>query len=98
MKNAGMGSSPENPLPRDELRGGLEDVRCRTLLLVQPLSRDMVDRQHSALMSPIAWDLGHIAAFEDLWLVCKLGETSSEQEIERAFDAFQTPRSRRGEL
>jgi len=49
-------------------------------------------------MSPIVWDLGHIAAFEDLWLVRKLGEASSEQEIDQAFDAFRTPRSRRGEL
>ena len=98
MKNGGNGSFRENPLTRDELRGGLEDVRSRTLLLVQPLSGELLDRQHSPLMSPIAWDLGHIAAFEDLWLVRKLGETSSEQEIERAFDAFQTPRSKRGEL
>ena len=49
-------------------------------------------------MSPISWDLGHIAAFEELWLVRSLGEVSSEQDIERAFDAFRTPRSRRGEL
>lgn len=49
-------------------------------------------------MSPIAWDLGHIAAFEDLWLVRRLGEVSSEKEIEQAFDAFRTPRARRGEL
>jgi len=92
------GSSRENPLTRDELRSGLEDVRSRTLLLVQPLSGEVLDRQHSPLMSPVAWDLGHIAAFEGLWLVRKLGEASSEQEIEQAFDAFQTPRSRRGEL
>lgn len=83
---------------RDELRRGLEEVRARTMLLVEPLSAALVHRQHSLLMSPIAWDLGHIAAFEDLWLVRKLGEAASEQEIEQAFDAFRTPRSRRGEL
>ena len=88
----------ECPVTRDELRSGLEDVRARTLLLVQPLSAALVSQQHSPLMSPVAWDLGHIAAFEDLWLVRKLGEASSEQEIERAFDAFRTPRSRRGEI
>lgn len=98
MTNGSAGSSRGNRLTREELSSGLEDVRSRTLLLVQPLSGELLDRQHSPLMSPIAWDLGHIAAFEDLWLVRKLGETSSEQEIEQAFDAFRTPRSRRCEL
>ncbi|MGW8282710.1 MAG: DinB family protein, partial [Gemmatimonadota bacterium] len=88
----------ECQVTRDELRRGLEDVRARTLLLVEPLSAALVHRQHSPLMSPVAWDLGHIAAFEDLWLVRKLGEAASEQEIEQAFDAFRTPRSRRGEI
>lgn len=98
MMNGWTGSSRGKRLTREELFSGLEEVRSRTLLLVQPLSGELLDRQHSPLMSPIAWDLGHIAAFEDLWLVRKLGETSSEQEIEQAFDAFRTPRSRRGEL
>jgi len=98
VTNGLTGSSRGNLPTRDELTGGLEDVRSRTLLLVHPLSGKVLDRQHSPLMSPIAWDLGHIAAFEDLWLVRKLGEASSEQEIEQAFDAFRTPRSRRGVL
>ncbi len=98
MTQERTGSSRGNRRTRDELRSGLEDVRSRTLLLVEPLSAEVLDRQHSPLMSPIAWDLGHIAAFEELWLVRKLGEASSEQEIEQAFDAFRTPRSRRGEL
>lgn len=86
------------PPNRDELRADLESVRARTLQLVEPLSHATLERQRSPLMSPIAWDLGHIAAFEDLWLVRRLGEVSSEKEIEQAFDAFRTPRARRGEL
>jgi len=86
------------PPSRDELRADLESVRERTLQLVDPLSRETLERQHSPLMSPIAWDLGHIAAFEDLWLVRRLGQVSSEAEIEQAFDAFRTPRAQRGEL
>jgi iron(II)-dependent oxidoreductase len=83
---------------RDDLKAELEAVRTRTLQLVEPLSHATLERQHSSLMSPIAWDLGHIAAFEDLWLVRRLGRVSSEQQIEEAFDAFRTPRARRGEL
>ncbi|MDQ5834776.1 MAG: DinB family protein, partial [Actinomycetota bacterium] len=29
-----------------------------------------MNRQHDPLMSPLVWDLGHLAAFEDLW-VCR---------------------------
>lgn len=83
---------------RAALKAGLEETRTRTLALVAPLTDELLERQHSPLMSPIAWDLGHIAAFEELWLVKRLGEVSSEKEIELAFDAFRTPRARRGEL
>ena len=37
-------------------------------LLVEQLSDDALNKVHDPLMSPIVWDLGHIATFEDLWL------------------------------
>jgi iron(II)-dependent oxidoreductase len=45
----------------------LAEARTRTLELVDPLSDEQLARQHSPLMSPIVWDLGHIANYEDLW-------------------------------
>ena len=47
----------------------LIDARERTLELVAPFSDADVETAHSALMSPLVWDLAHIAAYEDLWLV-----------------------------
>jgi iron(II)-dependent oxidoreductase len=49
--------------------GLLSEMRTRTLDLVAPLTDGQLMRQHSPLMSPIAWDLGHIAHFEALWLL-----------------------------
>jgi iron(II)-dependent oxidoreductase len=43
-------------------------VRTRTLELVAPLDELSLTRQWSPLMSPIAWDLGHIANFEEQWV------------------------------
>lgn len=80
------------------LAAALEDVRRRTLLLVEPLSEDALSSQHDPLMSPITWDLGHIGAFEALWLVERPGEVTTEAELEEAYDAFRTPRSARGGL
>ena len=52
-----------------ELAAVLSDVRARTELLIAPLSDDDLHVQHDPLMSPIVWDLGHIAGFEELWLL-----------------------------
>jgi iron(II)-dependent oxidoreductase len=43
-------------------------ARARTLELVAPLTEEQLTRQHSILMSPIVWDLGHIANFEEQWI------------------------------
>ena len=50
-------------------------------------------------MSPLVWDLGHIAAFEDLWLVHRFGgEPLLRDDLADVYDAFETPRAGRGEL
>ena len=48
------------------LAAALHEARDRTLLLLQPLSDEDLRAQHDPLMSPILWDLGHIAHFEEL--------------------------------
>ena len=50
----------------------MEAAREATLALVAPLGEADLERVHSPIMSPLAWDLGHIAAYEDLWLAHRL--------------------------
>jgi gamma-glutamyl hercynylcysteine S-oxide synthase len=77
----------------------LDAARQRTLRLVQGLQAADLERVHSTLMSPLAWDLGHIAAFEDLWIVHRYGgEPMRRPELGDVYDAFETPRADRGEL
>jgi gamma-glutamyl hercynylcysteine S-oxide synthase len=77
----------------------LEAARERTRELVAPLSDADVETAHSALMSPLVWDLGHIAAYEDLWLVHRHGgEPLLHPELAAMYDAFETPRAVRGDL
>ena len=47
--------------------------RERTLALVAISSEEELERVHSPIMSPLVWDLGHIAAYEDLWLAHRHG-------------------------
>src|ERR1700709_1295680 len=51
-----------------ELHGVMGEVRARTLKLVSHLDDAQLEAVHSSIMSPLAWDLGHVAAYEDLWL------------------------------
>ena len=74
-------------------------ARERTLALVASVSDADLERVHSTLMSPLVWDLGHIAAFEDLWLVHRFGgEPLLREELADVYDAFETPRAERGDL
>jgi len=77
----------------------LAEARERTLALVADLSDADVEAAHSALMSPLVWDLAHIAAYEDLWLVHRHGGGGLLQpELAAMYDAFETPRAVRGDL
>jgi gamma-glutamyl hercynylcysteine S-oxide synthase len=77
----------------------LREARERTLALVASVSEEDLVRVHSTLMSPLAWDLGHIAAFEDLWLVHRHGRRSMVRpDLVNVYDATETPRAHRGDL
>jgi gamma-glutamyl hercynylcysteine S-oxide synthase len=77
----------------------LSDTRSRTLALVAHLDDDALERVHSPLMSPLVWDLGHIAAFEDLWLAHRgAGLPLLRPDLAEVYDAFETPRAERGDL
>jgi iron(II)-dependent oxidoreductase len=74
-------------------------VRERTLALVAELDDEQLERVHSPIMSPLVWDLGHIAAYEDLWLAHRHGGLELlRPELAALYDAFETPRAVRGEI
>lgn len=85
-------------LPLRSLCDGLTEARERTLALVEPVCPEDLDRVHDTLMSPLAWDLGHIAAFEDLWVSRAGGLPPLRPELLDVYDAEETPRAERGEL
>jgi iron(II)-dependent oxidoreductase len=77
----------------------LAQARARTLALVAHLDDAQLERQFDPLMSPLVWDLAHIAAYEDLWLAHRLaGAPILHPELAARYDAFETPRAVRGEI
>jgi gamma-glutamyl hercynylcysteine S-oxide synthase len=83
---------------REDIVRRLEDVRARTLALIAPITEEDLRFQHDPLMSPILWDLGHIAHFEELWLVQQLGRPVKFGEMPGLYNPFEHPRRERGEL
>ncbi|HEY4304325.1 MAG TPA: ergothioneine biosynthesis protein EgtB [Gemmatimonadaceae bacterium] len=83
---------------REEIIARMTEARERTLALVETLSEDDVHRQHDVLMSPIIWDLGHIAHFEELWLVRNLEGPVEFGEMPGIYNPFEHPRRVRGQL
>jgi len=76
----------------------LEAARRRTLALLAPVPEPLLSRQHSELLSPLVWDLAHIANFEDLWLLRALGDEGVGARYDGLYDAFLHPRRTRGGL
>ena len=77
----------------------LSEARQCTLELVEPLDDAQLNRVYSPILSPLAWDLGHIANFEELWLVQAIADREPlHGELGRFYDAIENPRRTRGEL
>jgi gamma-glutamyl hercynylcysteine S-oxide synthase len=93
--------APRHPLPAapEEALAALETVREHTLALVGHLGDDQLSRVLSPIMSPLVWDMAHIAAYEDLWLAHRHGGLELlRPELAEMYDAFETPRAVRGEI
>lgn len=82
----------------ERLARELAETRERTFALVAPLSEADLSRQHDPLMSPVLWDLGHIAHFEELWLTRNLDGPIEFVEMPGLYNPFEHPRSTRGAL
>jgi len=83
---------------RSTIAARLAEARERTLLLVEGLSDEDLLRKHDPLMSPILWDLGHIAHFEELWLTQNLDGKIEFSEMPGIYNPFEHPRATRASL
>ena len=85
--------------PHRLIAGCLITARERTELLTGSVDEADLIRQHSPLMSPLVWDLAHIANQEELWLLREVGgREPMHPEIDPLYDAFEHPRAERPTL
>src|SRR6266567_3996585 len=84
---------------RDEIAARLISARARTHGLTDCVDEADLIRQHSPLMSPLVWDLAHVANQEELWLLRGVGGREPiHPEIDPLYDAFEHPRAKRPTL
>jgi gamma-glutamyl hercynylcysteine S-oxide synthase len=84
---------------RERIVTELTAARQRTALLTDSVDDADLVRQHSPLMSPLVWDLAHIANQEELWLLRVVGgREPMYPQIDPLYDAFEHPRAERPSL
>jgi len=84
---------------RERAAAELLAARERTTVLTSAVDEADLVKQHSPLMSPLVWDLAHIANQEELWLLRGVGGGDPmHPEIDRLYDAFEHPRAERPSL
>jgi gamma-glutamyl hercynylcysteine S-oxide synthase len=77
----------------------LETARARTLGMLAGLPEPELVRQHSALMSPLVWDVAHVANYEEQWLLRAVGGRAlTDSAFDAIYDAFRHPRRTRSQL
>ncbi|HET6698622.1 MAG TPA: ergothioneine biosynthesis protein EgtB [Nocardioidaceae bacterium] len=85
---------------REAVARALEAARHRSHALTD-LDEAELTRQHSALMSPLVWDLAHVGQQEELWLL-REGDPRRQgalaADVERLYDAFEHSRASRVDL
>jgi gamma-glutamyl hercynylcysteine S-oxide synthase len=84
---------------RADIAARLTAARARTAGLTDCVDEADLIRQHSPLMSPLVWDLAHIANQEELWLLREVGgRDPMHPEIDPLYNAFEHPRAQRPSL
>ncbi|HTZ42729.1 MAG TPA: ergothioneine biosynthesis protein EgtB [Jatrophihabitans sp.] len=84
---------------REHIARELARARARTGELTGAVDEEDLLRQHSPLMSPLAWDHAHIGNQEEIWLLRDVGgRTGVRTDIDEMYDAFRNARADRPAL
>jgi gamma-glutamyl hercynylcysteine S-oxide synthase len=90
---------PGPTITNDAIAAELERARRLTHELLEPLSDSDLCAQVSPLQSPLVWDYAHIAYFEELWLLRRIGgQAPMDERYDDLYDAFAHERAERAEL
>jgi iron(II)-dependent oxidoreductase len=76
-----------DPRGPDEIALALRDARARTLALVEDLSDQELSVPYLRIVNPVLWELGHVAWFQEKWLLRRDGRPSLASVADELFDS-----------
>ena len=83
----------------EDLAAALAHTRARTLAIANGFSDEDLVTVHEPTMGPAHWDLGHIAHFEEMWLVHGIESDEARARFaDDTWDAEKQPRPTRARL
>jgi len=69
-------ANKESRLTSAQMIEALTETRARTLELVDDLSEEQLIGPHLQIVNPLRWEIGHIAWFQEFWVLRHLGKQS----------------------
>ncbi len=88
-----------SPPSAETLAGMVKDARHRTLALVADLSDDQLMGPRLPTVNPLLWELGHLAWFQEKWVLRSGGrERSLREDSDFLYDSTAVPHDARWEL
>jgi iron(II)-dependent oxidoreductase len=86
-------------LSSSELIQLVTDARARTLELVQDLTDEQLMGPRLAIVNPLLWEIGHLAWFQEKWVLRHLGKKRPIREDgDRLYDSARVPHDTRWDL
>ena len=81
-----------------QLIAWLSEARQRTLQLVADLDDDQLLGPRLEIVNPLLWEIGHVAWFQEKWVLRRGGEPSIRADADDLYDSAAVAHDRRWEL
>jgi iron(II)-dependent oxidoreductase len=85
-------------LDSDLLVAWAQDARRRTLELIDDLTESQLLVPHLPTVNPPLWEIGHLAWFQEKWLLRRGGESSLRADADALYDSSAVPHATRWDL
>ncbi len=82
----------------EALVADLLDARARTLALVEDLTDEQLVGPRLAIVNPLGWEIGHLAWFQERWVLRRGGEPPVRPDADAFYDSFAVPHDTRWDL
>src|SRR5438094_5949910 len=85
-------------LPSLNYLDALHDARRHTLALIEDLTDEQLLGPRLEIVNPLLWEIGHVAWFQEKWVLRRGGEPSIRADADHLYDSAAVAHDRRWDL